>query len=157
VPQVHLTTDCRLKYEEAKHALHRMGARVFESRPNCIELSACVGSLELTKQVLVAADRFRESDNPPACLLPFRLRAAEGEAWYPVFEGALVVVRQPESIKLALQGTYRPPIGVAGQLADSVALHTLAEQSLMNLLTLAAEHLRHAASSGKDLMGHPYS
>lgn len=157
MPQVHLTTNCGLDYEETKRALHRMGARVFESRPNCTELSAKVGSLELTKQVLVDADPFEESSNPRACLLPFRLRAAEGEAWYPVFEGALVVVPQPESIKLALQGTYRAPIGFIGQLADSAALHNLAEQSLMNLLRRAAEHLSHAVNSARALIGHPYS
>lgn len=157
MPKVHLTTDCQVEYEETKHALHRMGARVLESRPNCTELSAKVGSLELTKQVVVDADPFVESSNPSACFLPFRLRAAEGEAWYPVFDGALVVVPQLKSIKIAIQGTYRPPIGFVGQLADSAALHTLAEQSLMNLLTSAAGHLTHAVSTGRDLIGHPYS
>jgi len=157
VPQVHLTTNLQLKYEETKQALELMGAQVFECRPNSIELSAKAGSLELTKQVLVDAGALEESSNPPACLLPFGLRAAAGEAWYPVFEGAVVVVHQPESIKLALQGTYRPPVGFAGQLADLAALHILAEQSLRNLLTCVAGHLIRAVSSGRDLIGHPYS
>lgn len=155
--KVHLTTECPLEYEDLKHALHRMGSRVFESRPNCVELSAKVGSLELTKQVVVDADPYVESTQPPACFVPFRLRAAEGEVWYPVFDGAIVLVPRPHGTTVALQGAYRPPIGLAGQVADSAALHHLAEQSLMNLLTRAAGHLRHAVSGARDLIGHPYS
>lgn len=86
-----------------------MGVRVFESRPHFFELSAKVGSLELTKEVLVDADPFVESTQPPACFVPIRLRAAEGEAWYPVFDGALVLVPKPHGTTAALQGSYRPP------------------------------------------------
>lgn len=155
--KVHLTSDCELEYGEIKHALRRMGVRVFENRPQYVELSAKLGSLELTKQVVVDADPYVESTQPPACFVPFRLRAAEGEGWYPVFDGALVLVPQPHGATVALQGSYRPPIGLAGQLADSAALHNLAEQSLMNLLLRAVGHLRHAVSGVRDLIGHPYS
>lgn len=159
VPTIHLTVGLSLDYLAAKRALYRMGARVFESEQGIAELSATVGSLKVAKRVTIASRPIEESTMPsPGCLLPFRLHATDGSAWYPAFEGALVVVPQPEAtIKIALQGRYRPPGGLAGQVTDSVAMHTLAEESLTGLLEQAAEHLQQAVHAAEDLIGHPYS
>jgi hypothetical protein len=157
VAKVDLTTESSMAYDHIKDALRRLGARVFESRPNYIELTARVGTLELTKQVLVDSDPYVESSEPRACFIPFRLRAAEGDVWYPVFDGALIAVPGPYGTTIAMQGSYRPPIGIPGEVADAAVLHYLAEQSLTSLLMRAASALRDAASGTRDLIGHPYS
>lgn len=132
MPTIHLTIGLPLDYPQAKRALYRMRARVFENEQGITELSATVGSLKVGKGVTIASRPIEESTMPaPGCLLPFRLHATDGGAWYPAFEGVLVVVPQREAtIKIALQSRYRPPGGVAGQITDSVAMHTLAEESL---------------------------
>lgn len=159
MPTIHLTVDSPLDYFATKRALYRMGARVFESSHDITELTANVGSLELVKRVTIATGPIEESSTPAlGCLLPFRLRAADGDAWYPAFEGALVVVPQPEAtITIALQGKYHPPGGVAGQITDSVVMHSLAEKSLAGLLEGVAEHLREAVTAAEGLIGHPFS
>jgi hypothetical protein len=158
VPTIHLAVDSPLDYLATKRVLYRMGARVFESGDHSTELSAMVGSLEVVKRVTIAIGSIESTRPAPGCVLPFRLRAAEGSAWYPAFEGALVIVPKPgAAITISLQGRYHPPGGVAGQIADSIAMHSLAEKALVGLLERVAEHLRQAVATADDLIGHPYS
>jgi hypothetical protein len=62
--------------------------------------------------------------------LPFHVEADGGEGWFPVFEADLEVVGGHRGVSVALDGSYRPPGGPLGAIADLVALHRVADDAI---------------------------
>jgi hypothetical protein len=61
----------------------------------------------------------------------------------PVFTGELVARRTPAGTDVILTGTYRPPLGVAGSLGDSVLGRRVARSTAENLLAQIVERIEH--------------
>lgn len=61
---------------------------------------------------------------------------AEGDRPYPVFDGVLTVEGGDDydEFRLALEGTYKPPLGIAGKAFDLVVGHRIAERTAQELL-----------------------
>jgi hypothetical protein len=90
--------------------------------------------------------------------IPFRLKAAKGEGWYPMFEGDLEVTpASGASVEMAMEGHYRPPVAWLGELADAVVLHKLAEEALGRFFDEAVDRLYLRAMSRAELAGHPFT
>jgi hypothetical protein len=159
MPAVHLAAQVAGGFEQANRVLRRMGRRILATDGEHAELRAYFGSLQLAKKVVVDVGPLEESAPPlAACVLPFRLRAAEGESVYPVFEGHLELLSlSPDVLEVALEGRYRPPAGFLGEIADAVAFHSFAQRSLSGLLEQIADQLRKGLADSEDLIGHPFS
>jgi hypothetical protein len=65
---------------------------------------------------------------------------AEGDGPYPVFDGFLTVEGGDDydMFRLALNGTYQPPLGVAGAVFDLVLGNRIADQTAHELLSETA-------------------
>lgn len=74
----------------------------------------------------------------------------EGGGPYPVFEGTLALWGEtdPERTVIELDGTYQPPLGVAGETFDAALGHVLAQRTARALLDDIGRALT-AASAGK--------
>lgn len=61
---------------------------------------------------------------------------AEEEGPYPVFDGILAIEAGDDYdfFRLALEGTYQPPLGLAGRAFDAVVGNRIAEQTASELL-----------------------
>jgi hypothetical protein len=61
---------------------------------------------------------------------------AEGDGPYPVFDGILTVEGGDDydEFRLALEGTYRPPLGIAGKAFDLMVGNRIADRTAHKLL-----------------------
>lgn len=77
--------------------------------------------------------------------LPLRWQADPAAVLYPAFEGALELYTSgSHQADLVLVGSYRPPLGPVGELADVVALGRVADRTAQRLVTALAGQLRAA-------------
>lgn len=65
---------------------------------------------------------------------PLRWRPAAHRRLLPPFEGVLRATRSGDGTTLALEGGYRPPLGVIGAFGDGVVGHRLARSTAEALL-----------------------
>lgn len=74
--------------------------------------------------------------------------APAGGGPYPSFSGRLIVWSEddPKQSFIELDGTYEPPLGVAGEAFDETVGHLIAQRTAHEFLL----SLRDALSSGKD-------
>jgi hypothetical protein len=61
---------------------------------------------------------------------------AEGDGPYPVFDGILTIEGGDDYdvFRLALEGTYQPPLGIAGKAFDLIVGNRIADQTAAELL-----------------------
>lgn len=74
----------------------------------------------------------------------FRLHwtAAGATTLFPELDADLILTKQgPESTRLLLRGTYKPPLGIFGRLADRLLLNRVAEATVRNWLDRVAAEL----------------
>jgi hypothetical protein len=90
--------------------------------------------LSLDREVRVEAQRERDDENRKDLL---RITwSPEGRSVFPRFEGTLVVRGADDAALsyLELDGAYRPPLGVAGQIFDETIGHRIAESTAREFL-----------------------
>lgn len=79
-----------------------------------------------------------------AFVVPMWWEAAEHPHLFPTFDGGLEASALDGATQLRLVGSYAPPLGAVGRLADGVVGHRIVTASLDALLTAAAERLEEA-------------
>lgn len=111
-----------------------VGAAESRVRGLASQLRGELAGVEVDVDVEVRVDRFRQTPiggDHPLCELDFSWRARSAPALFPSLSGQLVAHPVgPEETQLALFGTYQPPLGALGGLADAVLLHRLAEAAV---------------------------
>lgn len=84
--------------------------------------------------------------------VPVSWRAAEADVLFPVFAGEVQARRLPDGrTELALVGSYRPPLGPVGELADQAVMHWVASRALAGFLQRVGELLAGAAGTNGPL------
>ena len=103
-----------------------------------------VAGLHVGKDVEVELDQ--PFDGNDVVSLPIRWKATWPAAAYPSFDGELELTRLTDgSAELWLMGRYQPPLGAIGRAIDRSVLHTLANDSIRQVLTSMAARLQHPA------------
>lgn len=75
---------------------------------------------------------------------PIRVMATGPEGLFPHLDANLEInTRDPESIEVRLVGTYRPPLGRAGEMLDRAGLHKIAESTLETFIDEMASRFEH--------------
>jgi hypothetical protein len=130
-------------------AIFRQATRAEAARGDA-RLRADVGPLELAADVVLEVDPLVEDATrllEPKSRLTLRWRAARGAGWFPVMDATLFVYPLAgHETQLELRGTYAPPLGALGAIADSLSLHRVAEASVSRLMADLAQHLGGRAS-----------
>lgn len=104
---------------------------------------ATVAGVEVERDVSVEVDAFE----PVEMLrgrLPLRWRASDGTPFFPVLEAHLEIAAmamRPPRIQVTLVGSYRPPLGWLGALADLAVGHRIAEETAARFLDDVVAHL----------------
>jgi hypothetical protein len=79
---------------------------------------------------------------------PVHWTASGANLLFPELQADLVLTKQgSRKTSLTLRGTYRPPLGVLGRLADRAGLHLVAEATVKNWMDRLAEALSSPAES----------
>lgn len=101
---------------------------------------------KLTKEVIVRLGD--PMTDPHRTVLPMRVEAAGTTALFPQLDADLEI-RQVDSdtTQLVLKGSYRPPLGAAGEVLDRVLLHRAAESVVENFLERVAVRIGDQTSS----------
>ena len=80
--------------------------------------------------------------------VPLRWKATGPSAVFPSFDGELELTRMIDgSAELWLVGRYQPPLGAVGRALDRTVLHTLAHDSVRQLLDTMATRLEHPSQA----------
>jgi hypothetical protein len=98
-----------------------------------LQLTAAVAGVQLEHPVVVTFDRI----SGPNETIVFRLSwEAVGDGFFPVFRGTLTVAEDEtyKTCRLILEGTYHPPLGVAGAVFDAVLGSRIAQATGAELL-----------------------
>ena len=102
--------------------------------------------LPVGKDVEVDLDRPMEGDGVVS--VPIRWKPTWPTTAYPSFDGELELTRLHDgSAELWLVGRYQPPLGAVGRALDHTVLHTVANESLRQLVDAMAARLEHPASA----------
>lgn len=125
-----------LPFEEAR-------SRLLSVRPETARrMTVPVAGLPLGKDVEVVLDS--PFDGNEVVSLPIRWRATWPTGAYPSFDGELELIRVTDgSAELWLMGRYQPPLGAVGRMLDRAVFHTLASDSLRQVLGAMASRLDH--------------
>lgn len=80
--------------------------------------------------------------------LPLRLEATGPSALFPRLDADLDITPLEDGrTRLTMRGSYAPPLGRVGEMADRMLLHRLAEKALQGLLDRIATLLRNHSMS----------
>lgn len=80
--------------------------------------------------------------------LPISWEASPRADLFPTFQGEIQLVPIDAAItKLAVAGTYEPPLGDMGRALDNLAFHTAAEATIKDFVEGVAVHMRPLHSS----------
>lgn len=121
--------------------------RAATSRAEAIvaNLRAQVGPLEIGADVEIdVEDPIEEAADGTEVRtrLALRWKAVRGASLFPVMEGQLLVYPLTSTeTQLELRGSYRPPLGVLGTVIDGMAMHRIAEASVLRFLNDLARYL----------------
>lgn len=136
----------------ASHEGEQVGTRLRASLG-----SAPRGSISVSKAVVVRLGEPERTDGAGAAVVsvPVRWEAA-GYRWlFPVFEGFFVLREvSPGCTEVTIEGSYDPPGGLVGDLADRTVARKAARASVRNLLAnlgAAAEELFRSPEPHKDM------
>lgn len=84
----------------------------------------------------------RCSEHGDAALIPIRWEARTLSGLFPVLDGNLELTPlDPQSCRIGLSASYRPPFEAVGQWLDRVAFHRVAESTVRSFLTRLASHV----------------
>lgn len=129
-----------LPFEEAR-------TRLLSVRPETARrMTVPVAGLPVGKDVDVELDS--PFDGNDVVSLPIRWQAIWPSGAYPSFDGELELTRVSDgSAELWLIGRYQPPLGAIGRMLDRAILHTLANDSMRQVLGAMASRLEHPAQA----------
>jgi len=97
-----------------------------------VELDAHLSPFCISCQALVEFGPFTQIDGQMSvATLRVRWEALEHRSWFPTWSGEFEAVpRADHTTQLGFVGTYQPPMGPVGGLADAVILHRVADGAL---------------------------
>ncbi len=79
---------------------------------------------------------------PNVILVPIEWRAAKAAALFPELSGVIEIAGiGPAATQVGLSGSYDPPFGAAGKLADRALMHRVAEVTVKNFVDAVARRL----------------
>jgi len=111
-----------------------------------VELRARIGAIEVAADVDVVITGVEEATSPfghPATKLGLAWKAAHRPGLFPSLTGTLTAYAlSPTETQLELFGAYDPPLGVLGDAIDAVAMHKIAEASVLRFVQDIAAYLR---------------
>jgi hypothetical protein len=112
------------------------------------KLEVKIGALEVGADVAIEVHRIVTARSPidkPSTQIEIRWTAAKRPGLFPTLTATLAIYAlSPTETQLELSGTYEPPLGIAGEALDAIALHRVAEQSVTNFVREVAQYLRNA-------------
>ena len=89
--------------------------------------------------------------------IPISWQAQPVSELFPRFEGELQLVPiSPEETKLALAGTYDPPLGDVGRAVDNLVMHTAAEATVKDFVEHVATRLEQELQQSRHAAGHDH-
>jgi hypothetical protein len=101
-------------------------------------LHATIGGVEVGVDIVLVAGAPRERldiDGARTTLVGLTWKARRAAGAFPVMAATLSVYPvSPTLTQLDLEGTYQPPLGSAGDAADAVVGHRVAEQAVRGFL-----------------------
>lgn len=96
-----------------------------------------LGGLALERTVTMKIAKQRDSQNLND-EIAVRWEPGSGEP-FPSFAGGMTVWGEPETTLVELRGTYKPPMGAAGQFFDDAIGHLIAKHTARQFLLSLAE------------------
>jgi hypothetical protein len=104
------------------------------------ELGFEVASRRIARRIDVRlGDAVRQ---PRVILVPIEWRAARAAALFPELSGVIEIAGiGPRTTQVGLSGSYDPPFGLAGKLADRALMHRVAELTVKNFVDAVARRL----------------
>lgn len=110
-----------------------------------------LAGVEIGRTVKVEVVGFEEKEKPwPIAKLQVRWKAADLPAAFPSMEAQLEAYGLSErETQISFLGTYRPPLGILGGLADAALLHRVAEASLHRFFSSLLERVDEVLTSAK--------
>ena len=104
-----------------------------------IELTARVGIAGVSKLVQVQAIELAESTGSAGLAIRWQA-TGPGSSLFPVLDADIRLTPAGEQATLlALTGTYRPPLGLVGEVLDRAILRTVAAATVGNFISRLAE------------------
>lgn len=89
--------------------------------------------------------------------IPISWEAEPVSELFPRFEGELQLVPiGPRETKLALAGTYDPPLGDVGRTVDNLLMHTAAEATVKDFVEQLGKRLEQELHERGDAAGHDH-
>jgi hypothetical protein len=141
-------------YPEVHAALAKSALEIFQratrtaaERASAIgaELHAKVGAIEVGRDVDIQVTSVEETKlyGSPATQVRLTWSATKHAGLFPTMTATLnAFALSKGETQLELDGTYEPPLGVVGQALDAMALHRIAEASVLRFVQDIAGFLR---------------
>jgi hypothetical protein len=103
-----------------------------------VELRAKLGAVDVAADVVVEVEEValeRSEFDKPCTQFAIRWHAANRPELFPTMHATLAIYPlSPTETQLELTGQYIPPLGVLGDVLDAVAMHRVAEVSVLNFM-----------------------
>ena len=113
------------------------------------DLGVSVASHRFAKKIQVEVSEPRHFTG--ATLLSLRWQSASASGLFPTLDGQLEIAPiGPASTQLGLSGSYEPPLGALGRVADRALMHRVAELTVKDFLDRIGERLAHTAAAVPD-------
>lgn len=143
-------------YDTVRALLHTRPEDIFQrstnsaaERANAVEASlhAAVANIDVGVDVRLHLHRIRDDEGVPGTLtvtrVTFTWEAVRASALFPVMSAELSFwpLTSTET-QLELAGTYRPPLGAVGYVADAAFGHRVAEATVHRFLDDIVEQIR---------------
>jgi hypothetical protein len=142
-------------YASVHDALHGNALKIFKRATSAaaarandlgVELHARIGAIEVTADVDILITAVEEARSPfghPATKLELAWKSVRRPGLFPSMTGTLTAYAlSPSETQLELFGNYDPPLGVLGDAIDAVAMHKIAEASVLHFVQDVAAYLR---------------
>jgi hypothetical protein len=136
-------------YETSRSALLADPTGLFQratSSGASTELHARFGAIELGAQIsieIVGVAERRGDFERPTTTLTIRWHAEREPGLFPVMQAELSMYPlTPTETQLELSGTYKPPLGVVGDVVDAVGFHRFAKASVQRFVRDVAQCMR---------------
>lgn len=105
-----------------------------------------VGALELAADIdvrILGIEDGRSPDERQSTNISFEWKSTRNAGMFPTMHGVLSVYPlSPTETQLEINGTYDPPLGRVGEALDALALHRIAEASVVGFVRDLATFLR---------------